>query len=337
MARGITTISSRLTFVVVTAMLVLAAVAPVAVRAQGQQEDDKPTYSTLTDDELAAAKIKVARKFVFRLKQTSSGNAVSASSVSALASIFTAQDVTLEWTGEEVGMSIARINEDAFAAEGGSTVESAQAFAKKKIESLQAAVASSAADISFDFIESDDVAYGTQAPPATTPNDPSFGQLWGMTKIGVLDGQPNAGEPGAWNTTTGSNNVTVLVIDTGVDYNHPDLAANMWRNPGEIPGNGQDDDGNGYVDDVYGINAIANNGNPMDDHSHGTHCAGTIGAVGNNGVGVVGVSQQVKIAGCKFLSQSNWGSYTDAVECINYGIRMGFTLTSNSWGGAAKL
>lgn len=79
-------------------------------------------------------------------------------------------------------------------------------------------------------------------------------------------------------------------IDTGVDYNHPDLAANMWRNPGEIPGNGVDDDGNGYVDDVYGIDTVNGDADPIDDHGHGTHASGTVAGVGNNGVGVVGVN-----------------------------------------------
>ncbi|XRB24865.1 peptidase S8/S53 domain-containing protein [Pseudoscourfieldia marina] len=156
---------------------------------------------------------------------TKGGPIKASSSVSELANIFKEQDVNLQWTGDQVGMSVAQINDDALATKGGSiTVEAAKAFAKKKIESLQAAIASNADGISFDFIESDGVAYGAQVPPrATTPNEPDFWRLWGMTKIGVLDDQPNAGEAGAWGTTTGSNSVTVLVIDSGIDYTHPDL------------------------------------------------------------------------------------------------------------------
>ncbi len=112
-----------------------------------------------------------------------------------------------------------------------------------------------------------------------TPNDPLYGQLWGMAKINA---------PAAWDVSTGSAGVVVGDIDTGIDYNHPDLAANIWVNPGEIAGNGLDDDGNGYVDDIRGWDWVSNDNNPMDDHGHGTHTSGTVGARGNNGVGVDG-------------------------------------------------
>jgi len=107
----------------------------------------------------------------------------------------------------------------------------------------------------------------------------------------------------------------------------------MWTNEGEIAGNGIDDDNNGYIDDVHGANFITGSGNPMDDHSHGTHCAGTIGAAGNNNEGVVGVSWGPKIMGLKFLSASGGGSLADAIEAINYAVMMGAHITSNSWGG----
>ena len=113
------------------------------------------------------------------------------------------------------------------------------------------------------------------------------------------------------------------MIDTGVDYNHPDLAANIWTNPGEIAGDGIDNDGNGYVDDVHGYDFINNDGNPMDDHGHGTHVAGTIGAVGNNGLGVAGINWNVQIMALKFLDATGSGSTSDAIEALNYAVANG--------------
>ncbi len=158
-----------------------------------------------------------------------------------------------------------------------------------------------------------------------TPNDDRYSSLYGMAKINA---------PTAWDTTTGSGNFVVAVIDSGVDYNHPDLAANMWRNPGEINGDGLDNDGNGLVDDVFGANfAGTNTGNPFDDNGHGTHVAGTIGAVGNNGVGVAGVNWGVKIMALKFLTASGSGSTSDAIEALNYAVANGAKVSNNSWGG----
>lgn len=158
----------------------------------------------------------------------------------------------------------------------------------------------------------------------TTPNDTHFGKLYGMTKIEA---------PLAWDKCTGSDEIVVGVIDTGIDYTHPDLIDNIWTNPGEIPGDGIDNDNNGYIDDIYGWDFCYKDNDPMDDNGHGTHCAGTIAGIGNNGTGVVGVSWNTKVAALKFLDPFGRGFISDAIEAINYANAMGFNLTSNSWGG----
>lgn len=172
------------------------------------------------------------------------------------------------------------------------------------------------------------------------PNDPFFNQLWGLHNTGQTGGTVDADidAPEAWGIQTGSPDVVIGVIDTGVDYTHEDLTANMWMNLSEVPGNGIDDDGNGYIDDIYGINSITGSGDPMDDNGHGTHVSGTIGAVGDNGKGIAGVSHQVKIMALKFLNSEGSGYTSDAIECIQYAVNMkskdiNIKGTNNSWGG----
>ncbi len=169
-----------------------------------------------------------------------------------------------------------------------------------------------------------------------TPNDPRFSELYGMRNTGQTGGTSGADirATSAWDIFTGDPNLLVGIIDTGLDYNHPDLAANAWINAVEAAGTpGVDDDNNGYVDDIRGYDFVNNDGDPMDDNGHGTHCAGTIGAVGNNGVGVTGVNWNVKMVGIKFLSGGGSGSTEGAIASVEYAIAIGCRLTSNSWGG----
>lgn len=172
------------------------------------------------------------------------------------------------------------------------------------------------------------------------PNDQAFtdGRLWGLKNTGQNGGVRgvDANVVNAWDVSTGSSEVVVAVIDSGVRYTHNDLSANMWKNPGEIANNGIDDDGNGFVDDVFGINAITganNNGNPNDDNGHGTHVAGTIGAVANAGGPAVGVAWNVRIMALKFLGSRGGGYLNDAITCIDYAIANGARVINASYGG----
>jgi len=167
------------------------------------------------------------------------------------------------------------------------------------------------------------------------PNDTRFSELYGMRNTGQTGGTAGADirATQAWDLFTGDPNLKVGVIDTGVDYNHPDLAQNVWTNPGEIPGNNIDDDNNGYIDDVHGYDFVNNDGDPFDDNGHGTHCSGTIAGVGNNNLGVAGVNWNAKIVGIKFLSSGGSGSTEGAIASVQYAIAVGVRLTSNSWGG----
>ena len=170
---------------------------------------------------------------------------------------------------------------------------------------------------------------------ALTPDDPRFAEQWSLNNVGQTGGLVDADidAPESWDITTGSAETIVAVIDTGVDARHPDLAANMWVNPREIPGNGIDDDGNGYVDDVNGYDFLNKDGDPSDDHGHGTHVAGIIAAAGNNGTGVSGVTWRARIMSLKFLGADGSGFTSDAVNAVLYAADNGARVMNNSWGG----
>lgn len=173
------------------------------------------------------------------------------------------------------------------------------------------------------------------------PNDPSLGLLWGLRNIGQKDSSNQVGVAGvdigaeqAWDIETGNPNTLIAVIDTGVDYNHPDLKANVWTNEAEANGKaGVDDDNNGFIDDIHGYDFANNDGDPMDDQGHGSHCSGTIAGKGDDGAGIVGVAWNAKIMGVKFLTAEGSGTLENALKSIDYATKMGAKIMSNSWGG----
>lgn len=204
--------------------------------------------------------------------------------------------------------------------------------ANKPKPDIKARIRALMATGAFKYVEPD-----YELTTSLTPNDARFtdGTLWGLKNTGGSGGVVGAdiNAEAAWNITTGSASVIVAVIDSGIRYTHQDLLTQMWINPAEIANNGLDDDGDGYVDNVYGINAITGSGNPMDDNDHGTHCAGTIGAAANNGSPHVGVAWSVRLMACKFLDANGSGNTSDAIECVDFAVAHGARVLNNSWGG----
>ena len=182
------------------------------------------------------------------------------------------------------------------------------------------------------------VAPNTAYQLAVKPNDLSA-ELWGLDNTGQrIDGVAGKADadidaPEGWAIRTDAAEVVVAVIDTGIDYTHPDLAANLWTNPGEIPGNGIDDDGNGYIDDVHGYDFADDDADPMDLNGHGTHVAGTLGAVGNNGRGISGVAWTTQLMAVKIFADGDGNAYaSDIINGILYAADMGAQVSNNSWG-----
>lgn len=180
--------------------------------------------------------------------------------------------------------------------------------------------------------------------PVGSGSDPEYGKQWGMSDIGVVDAWKSA-------NTTGASDMIIAVIDTGVDYTHEDLAANIWRNSGETgkdsqgrdkATNGVDDDGNGFIDDVVGWDFAKNDNKPYDttggnpffggNPGHGTHCAGNVGAVADNGKGILGIAPNAKIMVMRFLTEQGQGDLAGAVKSIKYAVDNGAKVLSNSWG-----
>lgn len=198
---------------------------------------------------------------------------------------------------------------------------------------VEQAIAALAANPWVEFAEPDFV-----QRKVATANDTYFSLEWGLHNTGQsIQGQTGIADadidmPEAWDITTGDPDFVIADIDTGMQWSHPDLDGNVWSNPGEIGGNGIDDDGNGYVDDVRGWDFYSNDNNPDDSDGHGTHTAGTIGAEGNNGQGIAGVNWQCKVMPLRFLGPQG-GSTADAIAALNYAAGKGVKVSNNSWGG----
>ncbi len=156
-----------------------------------------------------------------------------------------------------------------------------------------------------------------------TPDDPLFNQQWGPVDIDA---------PGAWDISTGSGSIIVALLDSGIDYTHPDLSGNVWDNTGEVL-DGKDDDWNGYSDDIRGWDFVNNDNDPRDDNGHGTHVAGIVGAIGNNGIGVAGVNWNVQLMPLKIIGFDGYGDVASEVEAIFYAIQKGASVINASFSG----
>jgi subtilisin family serine protease len=182
--------------------------------------------------------------------------------------------------------------------------------------------------------------YKVKANDLYFPDDPALEVQWALHNTGQSDGTPDADidAPQAWDRLNNIpyQNIVVAVIDSGVEYNHPDIADNMWINQDEIPDNGLDDDDNGYVDDIYGYDFCNNDSDPNDDHYHGSHCAGIIAAITDNNEGiaaVAGTNNHFKIMALKFLDRNGDGWTDDAIQALEYSVMMGAKISNNSYGG----
>ena len=188
--------------------------------------------------------------------------------------------------------------------------------------SAEAAIATLTDDPTVEYAERDALAHLVAAPPT----DPLYASQWGLAKIQA---------PGAWASTTGSSNVTIAVIDSGLDLGHEDLAGQLWVNPGEIPGNGLDDDNDGYVDDIHGWNMYGNNADLSDTTGHGTQVAGVIAAAANNGVGGAGVCWGCRLMIVKVTQPGGIANYSDIAAGIAYAAAKGAEVINLSLGGAS--
>jgi Tol biopolymer transport system component/subtilisin family serine protease len=306
----------RWLLLLLTALLAFIAFLPIAQRAERGPQSPRQILQTPNERIKRRSPNAVPGEILVRFKADSKGKRLGT-------------QMLIEKTGRQIPMSIKAVSPAFEIVEGLRVAKVNPADTSTAIETLR-----SRPDVMYaepNFIRRALVA----------PNDPRYPQMWGLNNTGqasTFGGNP--GTPGndiraeqAWNTTTGNRSVVVGVVDTGIDINHEDLHDNIWTNPGETPGNGVDDDGNGFIDDIHGWDFAHNDATvfdyteptypPPQSYSgdfddHGTHVAGTIGATGNNATGVVGVNWQVSLLPLKFLAEDGAGSTADLLNALAY-------------------
>jgi subtilisin family serine protease len=246
--------------------------------------------------------------------------------------------------GAEVvpGELVVGFDQDASRSEERSAVSTAGGTIEERVEAIDGAVVTPTGERGLGELEDELLDAGAVrfvepnyvVRASRLPNDSAFNRLWGLRNDGQLGGKPGAdiNAPGAWDLATGGP-VTVAVVDTGVEGDHPDLAENMWTNPTESQNGLDDGDPNGLVDDLGGADFLNGDSDPSDESGHGTHVAGIIGARGDNGTGIVGVNWSVRLMALKFMNEHGEGSTSDAAQAIDYAVDAGAKVINASWGG----
>lgn len=269
----------------------------------------------------------------------SSDSSSTTSSVKATADSIIAQMDNAEYVEGELLVKFKSSSRTAHRSVGATVMKSVKIV--PNLEQVKLPEGVSVQDAIVQYMSNPDVEYAEpnyiRRAALTSPNDTYFKNQWGLINLGLYaNGTDDADidAPEAWDISTGSDNVVVAVLDTGIDYHHSDLILNIWTNQAETNcTNNVDNDGNGYIDDCKGWDFVNNDNDPMDDNIHGTHVAGIIGALGNNGTGITGVMWNVRLMPVKVLDAAGVGNDIDIIDGIEYAVANGAQVINASWGG----